>query len=84
MEFPPLSSKTAEPTDERFTYNGTPETVKPTDERFTYNDTPETVKPTDELFTYNDTPETVKPTDERRNVLFNIPTELSKTPFTGG
>jgi hypothetical protein len=32
MEFPPLSTETAEPTEERFTYNDTSETVKHTDE----------------------------------------------------
>jgi hypothetical protein len=35
MEFPPLSTETAEPTEERFTYNDTSETVKHRDERRT-------------------------------------------------
>ena len=38
MEFPPLSTETAEPTEERFTYNDTSETVKHTDERRTDNE----------------------------------------------
>ena len=38
MEFPPLSTETAEPTEERFTYNDTSETVKHTDERRTNNE----------------------------------------------
>jgi len=38
MEFPPLSSETAEHTDKRFTYNDTSETAKHTDERRTDNE----------------------------------------------
>ena len=38
MEFPPLSSETAEPTDERFTYNDTSETATHTNERRTDNE----------------------------------------------